>query len=190
MTCICCCLPTSTRLAFGFCFFTSTLLCGPSCICLFVCFFSHDGFLSWKCNLSFLCVVLLLFVWNFRRWQSLTFYQTIAAFVPGGRPLYVVDALTSISCLCCNPTCLPPPLIPSSAHAWKLHCIVRVDVCILSVFVSFLQPDSCISVDVLIIQNVTVWCLVFNVTVCYREFCLLVCCLLEMIILVHRIWNG
>lgn len=90
-------LPMSTRVVFGFIFLLQV--------------FSHLDrlfFLSWKCNLYFLCVVLLLFVWNFRRWQSLTFYQILAAFVPGGRPLYVVDALTSIWCLCCNPTCLSP----------------------------------------------------------------------------------
>lgn len=65
----------------------------------------YDGFADFsvrKCKFLF-CVLFFCYVWHFRRWQSLTFYQTAANFVPGGRPPYVVNASIFIWLLCCNP---------------------------------------------------------------------------------------
>lgn len=125
-------------------------------------------------QISFLCVLLSCCVWRFRRWQSLTFYQTAAAFVPGGRPLYVVNASTSIWVVCCNPASLSlssPLQVP-----WlPRNCIAVFVLICSSLSVSFiLKCSTCIHVDVLMMQHVK--CLVGVVSVCYIELRLLVCC--------------
>lgn len=81
-----------------------------------------------KHKLLFLSVWFSYCLWHFRRWQMLTFYQTSATFVPGGRPPYVVDALISIWLVCCNPTLLGPSS-PLQHIIKRLYCSVCGDSC-------------------------------------------------------------